>query len=240
MLAYNVAGYHRRNDAVSGRNLVHDFNFLQKIGLTKMSNYTQKEIDFRLQNYFKFMFTRNPLERVLSAYKSKLLDNTTQTKDIRGKVGRAILKKYRKDVTKEQIESGSGVQFHEFLDYILETKERYKFLDITERLPNNKNHSTHRPTLHDSHWDTLNHLCLPCEVNYDFYGKFDTFKTDVSYILSKLGLKGCKDEIPELFRTRVSHKSYNEYYDKLSNEKIQTLADVYKNDYMLFGYRISF
>ncbi len=86
-----------------------------------MSNYTQKEIDFRLQNYFKFMFTRNPLEQVLSAYKSKLLDNTTQTKDIRGKVGRAILKKYRKDATKEQMELGSGVQFHEFVDYILES-----------------------------------------------------------------------------------------------------------------------
>ncbi len=184
------------------------------------------------------MFTRDPLERVLSAYHSKLLDNTTQTKDIRGKIGRAILKKYRKEATEEQIESGSGVEFHEFVRYILETKERYKYLDITERLANNKNHSRYRPKLHDSHWDTLNHLCLPCEVNYDFYGRFDTFKTDLSYVLLKLGLNGCKDEIPELFRKRVTQNIYNKYYNKLPSEQIQSLASVYNNDYMLFGYQM--
>ena len=34
--------------------------------------YTAEEMRHRLKHYYKYMFTRHPLDRVLSAYKDKL------------------------------------------------------------------------------------------------------------------------------------------------------------------------
>jgi Sulfotransferase family len=40
--------------------------------IRKLSSYKQSEIEHRLKTYFKFMFTRHPFERLVSAYRSKI------------------------------------------------------------------------------------------------------------------------------------------------------------------------
>ena len=40
-------------------------------GFKKLSDYTEEEVEFRLENYYKFMFVRSPSERVVSAYRNK-------------------------------------------------------------------------------------------------------------------------------------------------------------------------
>jgi dermatan 4-sulfotransferase 1 len=54
-----------------GFKLVHDRAFSDKI-LRRLSNYTSEEIQYRLNNYYKFMFVREPLERLVSAYRDKM------------------------------------------------------------------------------------------------------------------------------------------------------------------------
>lgn len=59
---------------------------------TFLSDFSLQEMDYRLQNYFKFLFTREPLERLVSAYKDKFLTGNRMFID---KWGSRIIKKYR-------------------------------------------------------------------------------------------------------------------------------------------------
>ena len=44
---------------------------LAKYGIKMLSTYTPEQIKYRLENYFKFIFVRHPMERLVSAYRSK-------------------------------------------------------------------------------------------------------------------------------------------------------------------------
>ena len=49
----------------------------------RLSNYTEEERNERLKKYFKFVFVREPLQRLLSAYKNKFLQIPNYTKGLR-------------------------------------------------------------------------------------------------------------------------------------------------------------
>jgi hypothetical protein len=52
-----------------------NFNFVHVRAdeyIRELSSYKPKEIEFRLKNYYKFMFVREPLERLVSAYRDKM------------------------------------------------------------------------------------------------------------------------------------------------------------------------
>uniref|UniRef100_A0A0E9VEE5 Carbohydrate sulfotransferase n=1 Tax=Anguilla anguilla TaxID=7936 RepID=A0A0E9VEE5_ANGAN len=42
----------------------------------------------------------------------------------------------------------------------------------------------------DIHWETVNRLCFPCFITYDFIGKFETLEQDANYFLSLVGAPG--------------------------------------------------
>ena len=44
---------------------------LAKYGIKMLSTYTPEQIKYRLENYFKFLFVRHPMERLVSSYRSK-------------------------------------------------------------------------------------------------------------------------------------------------------------------------
>jgi Sulfotransferase family len=52
--------------------LVHDRSFSNKV-LKRLEHFSPDEQHFRLKNYYKFMFVREPLERLLSAYRDKMI-----------------------------------------------------------------------------------------------------------------------------------------------------------------------
>ena len=41
----------------------------------RLNSYTRSEAEFMLSNYTKFLFVRHPLERLLSAYRNKFVEN---------------------------------------------------------------------------------------------------------------------------------------------------------------------
>ena len=63
-------------------------------GFTYLTKYTTPEIKWRLKTYFKFMFVRNPVKRVLSAYRDKF--NIGEEK-FYTRFGRKIMSKYHND-----------------------------------------------------------------------------------------------------------------------------------------------
>ncbi len=64
-----------------------------KNGLVFLDSFSEEEIRYRIRNYYKFMFVRNPMERLLSAYRNKFGEVAlSQYKD---RYASRIIKRYR-------------------------------------------------------------------------------------------------------------------------------------------------
>ncbi|ELT90323.1 hypothetical protein CAPTEDRAFT_133491, partial [Capitella teleta] len=190
-------------------------NSLQDTYLKKLSSYPQDEIDFRLKSYFKFMFVREPLERLLSAYKNKftLRYNTY----FHERYGVRIIQRFRKNATAHALTKGNDVTFGEFIQYILD--------------PN-----TVREGPYNAHWRQYHKLCQPCHVQYDFIGHFDSLDADIRAVLERLQVNDLVD-IPKKPTSREStaHALTRSYAD-ISSDDIRALWQIYSIDYKMFGY----
>ena len=77
----------------------------------RLSNYTEEKRNERLKTYFKFVFVREPLQRLLSAYKNNFLQIPSYTKDLR----KEIIQSLRPQDFKP--EGKNLVKFKEFIQY---------------------------------------------------------------------------------------------------------------------------
>ncbi|XP_023783928.1 carbohydrate sulfotransferase 9-like [Cyanistes caeruleus] len=166
----------------------------------------QKEF---LSNYTKVMFTRHPLERLVSAYRDKLLHSepfysTTVANEIRAM--------FRKDTN-----SSEKVSFQEFVNFII-TKPPHR-LDI--------------------HWKPMFLLCDPCNIHYDILGKYETLGWDSDHVLKAIdapeslqypSLKRYSSE------KRTDGDITLEYLRQLTSKQIEKIKKLYEMDFLLFNY----
>uniref|UniRef100_A0A8D0DT98 Carbohydrate sulfotransferase n=1 Tax=Salvator merianae TaxID=96440 RepID=A0A8D0DT98_SALMN len=128
-----------------------------KRDLVFLSDMKPEEIRYRLNHYFKFIFVRDPMERLLSAYRNKF----GEIKEYQLKYGVEIVKRYRKNPGKS---SGDDITFSEFLRYLLD--------EDVERM--------------NEHWMPIYNLCQPCAVRYDFIGSYERLNEDANYVLERV------------------------------------------------------
>ncbi|XP_015270361.1 PREDICTED: carbohydrate sulfotransferase 14 [Gekko japonicus] len=128
-----------------------------KRDLIFLSDMKPEEIRYRLKHYFKFIFVRDPMERLLSAYRNKF----GEIKEYQLKYGVEIVKKYRKNPGKT---TGDDVTFSEFLRYLLDEE--------VEKM--------------NEHWMPIYSLCQPCAVRYDFIGSYERLNEDANYVLERV------------------------------------------------------
>lgn len=138
----------------------------------------------RLETYYKFVMIRNPLERLLSAYRNKieplLLTNVSLIDSVTNKIKYAdgevyfqnhkhfILSRYRpldlfqwkntKDMSTLQ------VSFSDFVRWILDTKD----------------------TLLNEHFASQITNSQPCMVKYHFYANFKNYSREVHLLIEKV------------------------------------------------------
>uniref|UniRef100_H3B3U9 Carbohydrate sulfotransferase n=1 Tax=Latimeria chalumnae TaxID=7897 RepID=H3B3U9_LATCH len=119
--------------------------------LKTLAEYSTSEINYRLRNYLKFMFVREPFERLVSAYRNKFTRqyNTAFHK----RYGTKIIKQHRRDPSLEALEKGDDVKFEEFVYYLVDPH-------------------TQREEPFNEHWERVSSLCHPCVIHYDVIGKF--------------------------------------------------------------------
>ena len=117
-----------------------------------------------LKMYYKFIMYRNPVERLLSAYRSKVGKDPLQlfpSKQSKyNRVKKSIFQykhsfEYNKLVANHS-RARISISFSDFVDYWL----------FTEKLNR------------DEHFQTIFTICQPCYVHYHYYGNFDTFAHD--------------------------------------------------------------
>ena len=183
----------------------------------RLSDYKTEEIQHRLKNYMKFMFVRHPFERLLSAYRNKFLQNSSNSDYFRVRFGKQIIKQFRPNATKQSLNLGHDVQFEEFVRYIID--------------PRTVAHSAY-----NEHWRPMANLCLPCQINYDIIGKYETLEEDAKYVLDKVKLSK-KVKFPRSDRPSSTGNLLNQYLSRLTRDQLLRLYHVYELDFRLFDYR---
>lgn len=183
--------------------------------ILRLSEYTTKEAQYYLRNYISFVIVRQPFERVLSAYRNKLEDTLPSAKYFQARVGRYIIKNYRPNATKLDLENGDNVTFREFVQYL-----------IREGIHNEAA---------NEHWKPVYELCYPCLINYTFIGKYEQLDEDSDVILKMVNAPSIL--FPRSKSGQTSER-LNQYLRQLSLKDIEELYRIYEFDFKLFGYNL--
>ncbi|KAJ6651105.1 hypothetical protein lerEdw1_000804 [Lerista edwardsae] len=181
--------------------------------LKKLSSYPSEQQVELLNNYTKVMFTRHPLERLVSAYRDKLLHSEPYYS---GVVAGKIKSLFRGNKT-----STEKVTFQEFVNFVLTCKHEY--LDI--------------------HWKPEFELCDPCNIRYDILGKYETLEQDAEQFLRWIGAPrdlhypSIKEHGSE---KRTNSNITWTHLRELSQDQLQKLKEMYQIDFALFNYSVDF
>ncbi|KAG0719006.1 Carbohydrate sulfotransferase 11 [Chionoecetes opilio] len=179
----------------------------------KLSDLQPDAIRHRLLTYTKFLFVRHPIERVISAFRNKFEKNYTSSAYFKKRFAVKIMKKYRKGEAAGSIPSnGHGMHFSEFVSYLIDTKKE----------------------LFNEHWALVSTLCNPCQVRYDFIGKYETLAEDSRYIMEQLGAPPSL-HFPEVVASKTT-AVVEAYFNALSPKQQSDLIRIYQNDFRAFDY----
>ena len=233
----------------NGKGIPESHPIWNKISLSKNCDDTRL-VAQRYQTYTKFLITRHPFERLLSAYTSKFTQGqdwyeNTYAPDI---ITANYLSDLKRDLVKEvreklkrgentsnteldastiqqikRLDAGVGnykITFLEFLNYII--------LQITD---------FGRKSL-DYHWAPITVVCDPCTIRYDVIAKFETLHEDSQIILDYV-----QDNTPNLnvsFPKRnasITEDLCNKAFKDIPLRVRTALYRFYKEDFILFGYQ---
>ena len=176
-----------------------------------VEKFPPEEAQHMLQNFYKFMFVREPYERLLSAYKDKYVHPRPVDKDRFITVfGKKIIRNFRRNASQADLQSGYDVKWPEFVEYILNGGDK-----------------------EDRHWQNYDEICGSCDIQYDFVGHYENLEEDAIYALEQANLTRLK------FPKVVPAKTKNElvqYYSQIPKDWIKRLYDVYQRSFEMFGY----
>ena len=168
--------------------------------------YSEEERSKRIKTYFKFLFVREPLHRLLSAYKDKFMTkDRTASKTAR----KQIVKVYRPQDYKPNY-NDINITFAEFIQY------------FSNDVPRNE------------HWRQYEKLCHPCVINYDFIGHLRTLEDDAPLLLKMAGIDD-RVSFPPIHKS-TSIDEVLEYYSQVPRQYITRLGELYRSDFEIFGY----
>jgi hypothetical protein len=192
------------------RSTVHDTNPMRVLHASNLND----TIINGTGDFTKFIFVRHPFERLVSAYRDRLASNVTK---YHMNTGREIIRKFRKNPSRLSLEMGNDVTFPEFVTFVIDEWKKMK-----------------RPL--DAHWRPVIDLCLPCDMQFHFIGKFETLNRDVDYLLRKLN----ETDLVGLFSSQPKSKTtsslWKESMKMISHQQLSDLNRIYADDFRLFGY----
>ena len=184
----------------------------------------KKEKDNVVKNYYKFVMYRNPVERLVSGYLSKIYGHPM--------IGLKSYQPERNWIRLKAYKFAHPVKFKEW-------KERGANEPITISFPDFIQYWIKTGGLKiDEHFRTTFDLCTPCKIRYSYYGNFNTYAKDVgvlndrihgnmSYLLNP-GARSMGTTIS------VAPKFYSEITDRQKKKIINILATDLQFYYTLF------
>ncbi|XP_074054547.1 carbohydrate sulfotransferase 13 [Macrotis lagotis] len=186
--------------------------------LRTLADFSPAEINRRLRAYLKFLFVREPLERLVSAYRNKFTRSYNTA--FHRRYGTKIIRRHRRRPSPEALARGHDVRFHEFLSYLTDPRTR-------QEEPFNE------------HWERAHALCHPCLVHYDVVGKYETLQEDAAYVLGLIGAQQAGLRFPAPPRApRAGRGEAARFFQGVSPGHQRRLFNLYKMDYLLFNYSV--
>ncbi|XP_041453477.1 carbohydrate sulfotransferase 12-like [Lytechinus variegatus] len=173
----------------------------------------------KIKEYNYFVFVRNPFTRLLSAFREKI-ENRNPENRTDCPLCHLIIWFLRDDdpLLLDRKNSSEPYTFEEFVRYTIATKK-----------PN-------------EHWMNQFQLCHPCQVDFDFIGKYETMHEDVEdFLISKTSdsLLKFPESDPSKPRTRSSNdENMVKYYSSLPDDVFVNLVHSLYRDLRVFGYSI--
>jgi len=195
-------------------NLVHDSGKIRRIGWLQQHNIPLYD-DQEKPIFFSFLIVREPFERIVSAFRDKLMDkNNTHYQGVKRFIQGYMLREHGIPT--------NNFNFSVFVKYIIDK------------------HKTGPWDANDEHWNSYEKLCNPCSTNYSFIMKIEKLVPESNYVFQKLGLNTNQWKF-NLGMNRYSKKARatrttESYYETLSSDLIRRLYECYKNDFEMFGY----
>lgn len=172
----------------------------------RISGYSEEQRSQRLNTYFKFLFVREPWQRMVSAYKDKY---TGKNRRYSAGARRKIITEFRPETLKHG--QFNFVSFPEFIQYFSDNKSR------------------------NQHWRQYEKICYPCVVEYDFIGHYETLKEDADLLLKLLRLDD-QIQFPPIHNPKASENVTLSYYSKVPTKYLTKIGEQFRRDFEMFGY----
>ncbi len=192
---------------------VHNPRVLQSLGIRYFNHLSPADQRQRLDRYFKFLVVRNPLDRLVSAWRNKMVVTGAY-----GFMAKKILKQHPEMENYNSTGRRRIPAFAQFAEFLMDNQTM------------------------DRHWKTIASTCSPCKVKWDAILKTETSDLDSHIVLDKLPeyqkrmLHLNKREDGEVtFQDRVA-RDLSVYYKDVSLKAGNFLLRLYGSDMTLFGY----
>lgn len=177
-----------------------------------------------------FSFVRHPFERLVSAYKDRVIDINAE---------------------KHHFIENNGIQkwFHQdhsfpaFVDLVLSQYRQSCFSDQSQTS------SMHQDESYDSqcereineHWQPFASRCSFCDIDYDLIGQMETWSEDFNYIVRKNKLENIlkleNDTSKKYHPTKGdTQQMTKKYFSKISKKQGEDLYKMYRMDFQMFQY----
>uniref|UniRef100_A0A8C4QA79 Carbohydrate sulfotransferase n=1 Tax=Eptatretus burgeri TaxID=7764 RepID=A0A8C4QA79_EPTBU len=183
--------------------------------LRLLSDFPPNEVAWRLSSYIKFMFVREPFERLVSAYRNKF--TRPYNRAFHQRYGTHIVRRYRANATATALRRGADVHFSEFVRYLLDPRTRHE-RELNE------------------HWERATSLCSPCQIHYNLIGKYETLNEDAALILRHVGMDNVTRFPLRSVRTRTTHAMTARFFENITAMERLKLFELYKIDFLMFNY----
>uniref|UniRef100_A0A4X2KDT8 Carbohydrate sulfotransferase n=2 Tax=Vombatus ursinus TaxID=29139 RepID=A0A4X2KDT8_VOMUR len=180
--------------------------------LQRLNSFQPRECDLMLKHYTPVLVTRHPLERLVSAYRDKLLHSEPYYMHVADKIRTAVR---GSRAPKNQ----RNLTFPEFVTFIL-------------RQP---------PADLDVHWKPIALLCSPCSVRYGVLIWHENMSSEAEQALRFLGIPSpglFPSAKVHQSEKRTDDQLTRHYLGQLSPEQLSGLYNLYFLDFTLFGYHI--
>ena len=189
-------------------------------GVNKLQDLTETEQERRIQHYFKFSFIRNPLERIVSAYRNKIAVPINYTNRFYwpDRILFYIIQRYDKEqYTKWSKTNFTSAEFRPSFGGFVKYLSYYSSLD-----------------LYNEHFRPFIDLCHPCSVNYNFIGNFYNIPDEAYRVMTFLGIPH------NYYLNRSEHPTFNtssmvsDYYSKLTRGLKVRLVQRFSQELLMY------
>ncbi|KAA8494802.1 Carbohydrate sulfotransferase 14 [Porphyridium purpureum] len=169
-------------------------------GLRFLSSYSVEEVEALMKDptFLKFVFVRNPLDRVLSCYLNKIVNKDPKSEEYATYLGQLYGWRF---LTQRDYKSERKPSFQEFVNAI----------------------SLQSPWQMNEHWALQSFLCSLDVFPYDFVGRFENMSADAELVLQAVGrvLERFPSQKDIKFLANEASKKINKYYSPQIMERVR-------------------